>query len=163
MRLVELGRGEHDVPEADALGEEAAGYERRRVRRVRVVQPFDHLDRHSPRRRDSGQPVHPPDPALVVGTRGHLETSSAEAVDRAVERFGTDSLESDEDGVVRRPGFHHEPMGPVVVAPGDGASVARFARDQPDHVTEERREAGRVRNLDAEVGEFDLVVHVRPL
>ena len=49
-RLVERGGGEHDVTEADAVGEEAAGHERSTNGRRRLGEPEDELDLRTPRR-----------------------------------------------------------------------------------------------------------------
>ena len=58
------------------------------------------------------------------------------------------------------PGSHHDPLGPVVVAPG--ARVAgRLAGNEADDVGQHGRERVGVRELEDEVGELDLVVHRR--
>ena len=95
----------------------------------------------------------------VVGAVDDVGPDRPEPLDGRVERGGVDRLEADRDRVVGRTGLHDDPLGTVVVAPGERA-VGRLAGDEADDVGEHRRERVGLRKLEDEVAELDLVVHV---
>ena len=95
---------------------------------------------------------------VVVGAVGDVGPDLAEPVDGRVEGGGVDGLEADGNRVVGRPGLHHEPLGPIVVAPGERAG-GRLAGDEADDIGQHGRERVGLRKLEDEVAELDLVVH----
>ena len=110
-RLVEGRRGEHDVPEPDALGEEAARHQRRRVRRRRARRARARARRRRPTARRCGPGGRRAAREVVVGALDDVGADPAEPVDGGVEGGAVDGLEADGDRIVGRAGLHHEPLG----------------------------------------------------
>ena len=108
------------------------------------------------------QPLDAAGSALLGGTLGEvvppIATSSR---DGRVERGGVDRLEAEERRVVGRARL--DEGADAVWSSSRQVDVApdRRAGHQTDDVTEERVEGGRLRNLDAQVGEFEVDVHAR--
>ena len=100
VRLVEGRRGEHDMAEPDAFGQEPARHQRRREHRRRQFDPFDHLDPHAPRRRGVHQPPDPPRHDLGVRALDDLMAGGAQSGGDPVEGVPVDRLEADEEGIV---------------------------------------------------------------
>ena len=159
------GRGEHDVAEADALGEEATGHERRRERRVGVLAARSTISTGTPhgavtrasrstrriRQRRRRCPRRPRSRPRGPGRRRASNASPS----TASKPTNTASFAGPASTMMRWAlSSLRQVTAPLVV---------RFARDQADHVAEERRRGSRVGDLDAEVGELDLVLHVHPL
>jgi hypothetical protein len=154
--LVERRRGEDRVPEAHAVGEEAARDEGGGEGSGRVGRLQHDLDLDPPRRRRPHEPLHPPLATVAVYELG---TDALQSGDDGVERRRIHRLDPDGDRVVGRAGLHEQPVGPLVVAPGAGAGRRPLARHETDDVAEHRRERVGVGDLQDEVAEFDLVVH----
>ena len=132
--LLQCGRGEDDVAEAHAVGEEAAGDQRRgrtgSARRPAAGRPR----RRRPRAPWSGRAVAPArSPRVPVATSAPIALQPA---DCAVERLGVDRLEADRDRVVGRARLDEHPVGASVVAPGVRPRCRRLAGHEADHVGE---------------------------
>ena len=159
VRLVEGGRGEHGVAEADPVGEEPARHQRRREGRGR-------------RREPATSSTATPHGAVVRtsrATRRAARSSSVPSVrskPAAARRCGHRVERGLVDGLERRgttASFAGRPAATMtrwarsslrhVSAPVAG----RLAGDEADHVAEERGQGRGVGDLDAEVGELDLV------
>ena len=159
VRLVEGGRGEHHVTEPDAIGVEAAWHQCRLERRRRVGEAGDDLDPHAPRCGRRCQPRDAAGAPLRRGGVGEFEAGRSDLCGQLVEPRIVDGLEADERGIVRLARLDEESMSLAIVAPRAGVRTDGLAGHEADDLTEERVERRGVRDLDPQVGEFDVAVH----
>ena len=162
VRLVERGRGEHDVPEPDAFGEEPAGHERRRERRRPLGRGRGRPRRARPTGRWSARGARPGGPRTSSSAASDERRSRRPRAGRRRRR--TRRRRPPRSRRTRRrwpgPGATMRRCASSVVAPRHRAAGGRLAGHEADDVAEERREDGGVGDLDAEVGELELVSHV---
>ena len=99
--------------------------------------------------------------ALASSTGYPAASSRAATASKAVSLV---DLEAHVHGVVGRSRLEHDPLCLVVVAPGQRSGEwRRFPGHEADDVAEERRQRRGVGDLDAHVGELQLVPHVSVL
>jgi hypothetical protein len=99
-RVVERRRGEHDVPEPDAVGEEPARHQRRGGGRDAVGEAEHDVDDRTERRRRPHEAVDAPRLEVVGAALGQLMAGGAQPRDDGVEARLVDRLEPDGDAVV---------------------------------------------------------------
>ncbi len=158
--LVEGGRGEHGVAEADAVGEEAAGHQRRRVRRPAASS------------RPATSSTRTPHGAIVRASR--RTRRAARSSSAALRARGSRRLRAARDGrrTRRRRRLRSRRTRASLAGPGStmtrcalsslrhvSAPAGRLTGDETDDVGEERRQRRRVGHLDAQVGELELMSH----
>ena len=146
-------------PKPDAVGEEPARHQRRRERAwppsaspltSSTGTPHGAVVRASRSTRRSARVV------VACPRRASKPAASRRAATSSKASASTASSPT-KAASFGRPGCDDDPLRLVVVAPGERPVGGGLAGHEADHLAEERGEGGGVGDLDAEVGELDLV------